>query len=415
MIALLALAFSGPVSADEGEIRKELQMLRKRVEELEGKLKERETGKKPQLALPESEKKGVAEILMEKFGTLSIHGGAVGFYQGNNETQFDGTTIENNNGLGYVADLELAFKPIERGEVYVRLHAGRGKGADRDLEDLLFANLNTIADDNPEDESDHFDLLEAYYTQTFWDEKAFLLIGKTEPVILIDDNAFANAEDVQFVGKPFVNDPVLDSEDEFGPLFAGSVSMFENLAFVLLYQSITAGGSKSEYDKVFNEPFIAAQLVYSPTISGFEGNYRLYAWVALYDHPKLTDEEKSEKGWGVGVSFDQKVHSKIGLFLRAGYHNETVYDVPWFWSIGSELMGLVPGREEDTIGIGLAGLIGNDDLEFHDTEYHLEAYYRIALGEYFSITPDLQYVVNPRGDCHGDDVFAGMLRAVVAF
>ena len=74
-------------------------------------------------------------------------------------------------------------------------------------------------------------------TQSFWDEKAFLLIGKTEPVILIDDNAFANAEDVQFVGKPFVNDPVLDSEDEFGPLFAGSVSMFENLAFVLLYQN----------------------------------------------------------------------------------------------------------------------------------------------------------------------------------
>ena len=38
LIPLLALAFSGPVSADEGEIRKELQMLRKRVEELEGKL-----------------------------------------------------------------------------------------------------------------------------------------------------------------------------------------------------------------------------------------------------------------------------------------------------------------------------------------------------------------------------------------
>jgi carbohydrate-selective porin OprB len=32
-----------------------------------------------------------------------------------------------------------------------------------------------------------------------------------------------------------------------------------------------------------------------------------------------------------------------------------------------------------------------------------------------AITPDLQYVVNPLGDSHNDDVFAAMLRAELSF
>jgi carbohydrate-selective porin OprB len=37
------------------------------------------------------------------------------------------------------------------------------------------------------------------------------------------------------------------------------------------------------------------------------------------------------------------------------------------------------------------------------------------ISEYLSVTPDLQYVINPLGNSHNDDVFAGMLRAYLSF
>ncbi len=416
--AVFLFGHESAAKANEADILKEIEQLKLRIAQLEEKLKERPAEETTWQEESESEK-GAKDVLEEKLGTLSIHGGVVGYYQGASKSKIGGTHFGNPDGAGFAADLEFSFEPIENGEFFLRLHAGEGDGADRQLEEAgaLFADLNTINDDNPGDGG--FDLLECFYTHRFLDERFFFSIGKTEPVVFIDDNAFANDEVGQFVGKPFVNDPVLDSEDEFGPLAAFGFWPSDCFSLVALIQSSSHSlaaqdQQKDVWDDIFEKPLFAGQLTYSPAFQKLQGTYRLYGWVQTYDHPEVTGNGTDE-GWGLGLSCDQQISEKVGLFGRFGYHNDEVYEVPWFYSLGTAITGLIPSREEDEIGFGFAGLKANDDLPDDGTEFHLEGYYKSVLSEYLALTLDLQYVVNPLGDSSNDDVFAGMVRGEFSF
>jgi len=184
------------------------------------------------------------------------------------------------------------------------------------------------------------------------------------------------------------------------------------------FGSLSIHGSIVGYWQGANEPEIGERA----------GHYRVYAWDATYDHPDLTHPDTDKPGWGVGLSLDQEISEKVGVFARFAYNNKHVYPVEWFWSLGAGLKGVVPTRGDDVLGIGIAGLVATGDLDKatadtgflltgdnEGTEYHLEAYYRIAISEHVAITPDVQYVVNPLGDSHNDDVLAAMLRAELSF
>ena len=324
---------------------------------------------------------------------------------------------------------------VEDGEFFVRIHAGNGTGADRggrgkSPADVLLANLNTVADDNSDEGSDSgIRLLEAHYTHGFFDGQLTVTGGKGEQLGFLDDNAFANDEGRQFVGKPFVNNTVLDSENEFTPLIGVRFTPVEILALSLVGASTSrpyvegsplAGDSKSKYDNVFSTPFVGGQVALSPKFGGLEGNYRLYGWYAGYDHARLDRDRnfiagEKDKGWGVGISADQQLSEMIGLFGRAAYNNEDVYVVKWEASGGLNVKGLIPGRDEDEIGLGIAALVPDSRFARDDPEVHLELYYRIAVTENLAFTPDLQYVFNPGGNSDNDGVFAGMIRGEFNF
>jgi carbohydrate-selective porin OprB len=158
----------------------------------------------------------------------------------------------------------------------------------------------------------------------------------------------------------------------------------------------------------------------SPKFGEREGNYRLYGWYAGYNHSKLDSDRnpidgKKDKGWGVGVSADQQITQMIGLFGRFGWNNDDVYVVQWEASGGVNLKGIIPGRDEDNLGLGFAALAPGDRYRQNDPEYHLELYYRIAVTENLAFTPDLQYVWNPGGDSSNDPIFAGLVRGEFNF
>ena len=444
-IVLIALIFitvlSGRASADNAAVLKEIQSLKERIEELEEKLEEQESLSKRQAAKTEvGIEDKIGEALEERFGTLEIHGGAILYYQDSQADELDGENADSPSGAGFVANLEFTWHPalpvVEDGEFYVRIHAGNGTGADRTggggikPADVLLGNLNTIADDNSDEDDDTgLRLLEAHYTHHFFDEMLSVTAGKVGQLAFLDDNAFANDEGVQFVGKPFVNNTVLDSENEYTPLIGVKIQPVELLSLTLIGASTSrpnvedtplSDSSKSKYDNVFSTPFIGGQLTLSPKFGELEGNYRLYGWLASYDHSKLDADRnfidgQKDEGWGIGVSADQQITEMIGLFGRFGWNNEDVYVVKWEASGGVNLTGLIPGRDEDTIGIGFAGLVPDSRYTADDPEYHLEVYYRIAVTENLAFTPDIQYVWNPGGDSDNDGVFAGMVRAEFNF
>jgi len=431
----------GGALADTASVLKEIQALKERIAELEQRLEEQEQlAKRRELKAEKVRDEKIAEALEERFGTLEIHGGAILYYQDGRADDLAGERAASPSGAGFAADLELTWKPslpvVEEGEFFVRIHAGSGSGADRrgggkvKPADVLLANLNTIADDNSDEGDDTgLRLLEAHYTHHFLDEKLSITGGKAEPLGFLDDNAFANDEGRQFLGKPFVNNSVLDSENEYTPLIGIQFKPVEMLSFSLVGASTSrplvegsplADSAKSKYDNVFSTPFVGGQLTVSPKFGGLEGNYRFYGWYAGYDHAKLDADRnfiagQKDEGWGLGISADQKLTETIGLFSRLGWNNEEVYVVKWEASGGLNVKGLIPGRTEDEIGIGLAALVPDRRFRADDPEYHLEAYYRIAVTENLAFTPDVQYVWNPGGDADNDPVFATTLRAEFGF
>lgn len=416
MFCFTCLAESSP---DIANLYKELEELRKRVNELEEKI-EREEAKGKEI---EETRKEVDRI-RERLGSISIHGGVVTYYQAGSsaDVRVDNEWMHfpNPDSAGYVADIEFGFRPIETGSFYLRIHAGEGNGADEGLEEAgaLFADLNTINDDNPD--GSEIDLLEAYYTQSLFNDMLSISIGKTEPFVFVDDNEFANDENSQFVGKPFVNNPMFDSEDEYGPIIAVNFSPLERLTFTALYQSSSwprneEGKQKDNWSNFFRRPLFAGQVKYSPTIRGMDGNYRIYGWVQTYEHEKIGNKTGTDEGWGVGISLDQYITDNIGVFGRFGYQNDEVYEAPIFYSMGAVFKGIVPTRKKDEIGIAFAGLKANNALDHHDTEFHTEAYYRFCISDNMAVTCDIQHVANPRGDTANDNMWAGMVRGEFGF
>ena len=442
-MVLLALLFiagtSGRALADNATILKEIQSMKERIEELEQKLEEQESLAKRQAAKTEKNiEDKIGESLEERFGTLEIHGGAILYYQDSRTDELDGAKANSPSGAGFTADLELTWKPalplVEDGKFYVRIHAGDGTGADRGGQpnnpvNVLLANLNTIADDNSGGNDTGLDLLEAHYTHEFFDKTLSVTGGKAKNLLFLDGNAFANNDKKQFVGKPFVNNSVLDSESEYTPLLGGEFKPVELLALSVVGTSTSRPNvegtplentAKSKYDNVFSTPFLGSQLTVSPKFGELEGNYRLYGWYAGYNHSKLDSDRnpidgRKAKGWGVGVSADQQITPMIGLFGRFGWNNDDVYLVGWEASGGVNLKGLIPGRNEDNLGLGFAALTPGDRYSENDPEYHLELYYRIAVTENLAFSPDLQYVWNPGGDSSNDGIFAGMIRGEFNF
>ena len=442
-ILLCALLFltgiSGRALADNATIQKEIQSLKERIEELEQKLGEQEVAAKKESAKTEKTiEEKIGEALEERFGTLEIHGGAVLYYQDSQVHQLNDENADSPSGAGFAADLELTWKPAlplaEDGQFYARVHAANGSGADRGGRDnnpvnVLLGNLNTIADDDSgEGLETGIKMLEAFYTQGFWGQKLQVSVGKTEQLRFLDQNAFANDQHAQFVGKPFVNSTVLDSENLYTMLAGAEFKPIELVSLSVVGASTSRPNvegtpledtSKSKYDNVFSTPFLGGQATVSPKFGELEGNYRLYGWYAGYNHSKLDSDRnftgQKDKGWGIGVSADQQVTPMIGLFGRFGWNNDDVYVVGWEASGGVNLKGLIPGRDEDNLGIGFAALIPGNRYAQNDPEYHLELYYRIAVTENLAFSPDLQYVWNPGGDSSNDAIFAGMLRGEFNF
>ena len=364
---------------------------------------------------------GIKKAFENRFGPLSIGFRAVGYYQGANNVTIGRQEITDIRGAGYTLDLMLTWNPIATGEFHMRVHNGYGKGADSYLGDFLLANLNTIADDNYA-YGDGIQIIEAYYTQKFLNDHLYFTIGKTDSETFIDLNAFANDEYTQFVGKPFVNSPLLDTSNNYIPTLAIGGSILKELELVVLAQTMNRPNSVAFEEtgvgqNFFDDPGFSAQMTYSPKLRGLEGNYRLLGSWNSYGFKYPDGQQDQGTTWGVGLSLDQKVHEKVGLFARVGYGRKSTFGLGWYWSGGAQLTGILPSRYRDVLGMGISGLAYTQ--EFHGkssgTSTHMEAYYRIALNDYFAITPDIQCVIAPGENSENGTIVAGMLRAEFRF
>lgn len=112
---------------------------------------------------------------------------------------------------------------------------------------------------------------------------------------------------------------------------------------------------------------------------------------------------------GAYLVFDQLLHKEeqdpddtqgLGLFAQLGIADEDLSAVEYHVGLGAQWQGLVPGRDDDVLGLmaSWASLSDEPGAGFTDgAELAVELFYRVQLGPLVVLKPDLQYIANPGG------------------
>jgi porin len=133
---------------------------------------------------------------------------------------------------------------------------------------------------------------------------------------------------------------------------------------------------------------------------------------------KAADGSPMQLGGNRGLYFiaEQSVHGepsvdeqRLGLstFLRVGVANGRLNQLSSYVGGGMTYTGLFSGREADQIGLAFARARNGDDFlrasladgtEVDRSETSIELTYNLSVSEWFSIQPEIQYIINPGTD-----------------
>ncbi|MEK7711089.1 MAG: carbohydrate porin [Planctomycetota bacterium] len=289
------------------------------------------------------------------------------------------------------------------------------------------------------------DVLEFWIEQSFLGDKLRVQVGKINLTNEFLTNAYANDETAQFLNYALVvPQQVPIPGDAWGHLGAQAVLSPTDW----LYLSAGVADAQADYRETgLNTAFHGEDYFFgifefglTPTLSttrgNHSGNYRFGVWYDPQPKPKFFDDSDEFAGpipykrddVGFYTSFDQLVFKEnrddddkqgIGVFLRYGFAHAEVNELEHFWSAGAQYQGLLPTRDEDVIGFGVAqGIVSRfvDRIgEKPRRETVLELYYNVQVTPWLNVSPDLQIILDPGGRGDGSDAFVAGLRIQASF
>ncbi len=285
------------------------------------------------------------------------------------------------------------------------------------------------------------DVWELYYEQSFFDDKAFLRIGKVDLTGgfecrscpgSFDGNMFANDETGQFLNDSLTNNPTIPFPDP-----GLGIILHVQPTHWLYLSAAVADADADVRETGFNTAFHGPSNTFSIFEAGLlpymllgnaapKGVYRIGMWYDPQLKERLDESGCKRDDVGFYISADQmiwKLNSDedstqgIGIFGRYGIANADVNEIKSFWSAGVQCHGLIPGRDEDIMSFGVGqGRLSRQSEDFttsHETV--LEWYYKIAITPWLHVSPDVQYIMNPGGDASVKDAVVIGFRVGLTF
>lgn len=256
------------------------------------------------------------------------------------------------------------------------------------------------------------DVMELWLEETRdlpWNNSQLIVTGgKINSTNYTDTNAYANDENSQFISGPFVNNAAYNRY-EFTPgiratvtnILPDSWSDTVRADFTFVGQSRDDSGAN-----IFSDPFLVMSFdVYAYLFADKETHLNFYGWNT--GNPPGTP--KHQNNWlGFGLSFDQEITDKIGIFARYGL-NEKKKDnmnspMPHqAFSFGTQILDPLGINENDALGIAYGWVNVYRDDSIDSTRYlpeHLvEIYYKHQF-EGIAITPFVQIIANGSADAN---------------
>ncbi len=311
------------------------------------------------------------------------------------------------------------------GEFFIYGQNGHGKGFD----------VNPAGDALPIsniDARDFTQISQFGFQQSFLGEKARIRLGKQDVNAIFDVNHFGG----DFVFPAYTLIPTVPMPTFPAPALGTSIFV-EPAGWLSLGMGIYDGDPQVEslgFDTTFDGKggyFSISEAAWKP---GFglqnqdAGNYRLGLWYHSGDFAATGDGSNSKEfsdNYGFYLMFEQLVFKEqlnesddqgLGVFFQFGWAPSDRNPIWRYMGAGFSYKGLLGGREDDTLNVGLnySWLAGNDPAGNSRTHLvNIEVFYIVRLTSWLSLQPDIQYYDNPEED-HRNGFTAG-LRWILQF
>lgn len=188
-------------------------------------------------------------------------------------------------------------------------------------------------------------------------------------------------------------------------------------------------GFKTAFDKEGGLVNVA-EINLNPEIKGHAGQYKTGFWLHSGDKEELPiseDEDYTPRTFGSNKGFyiaaEQNLYQEkkdpsqgLGILGQYGWSPQNRNEITNYYGVGLKYNGLIPKRDSDEIGIGLASVHFSNRSELMNnqkSESVIEIYNKIQLTPWFALQPDLQLVIHPNGNEKSTNVFG--LRTIITF
>ncbi len=268
------------------------------------------------------------------------------------------------------------------------------------------------------DADDFTQLSELWYRHSFDDDRVWLKLGKQETNA---DFAFVE-HGVEFIlSSPGFSPtiPLVTFPDPDWGLSAG-VTVTDWLSVNAgIFQGRPDGGRSlaKTLDNLYG-PMVMLEPTVHYQWRGELGHLRIGGWWNGDRFDELDESNPSPgtfgENYGGYVTLEQGVWSvedgaSIGVFGQYGWSPEDRNEAAQYIGAGIFCSGVVPGRDDDSFGLGVFHVALSDEGGFAEgEETAVELFYKAQLTGWLSIKPDVQYISNPGGTTNDDAVAVGI-------
>ena len=317
-------------------------------------------------------------------------------------------------------DLNLTFDPkallgIEGGTFFVQYHSLHGPNGSADVGSLQACSS---IDGDPYD-----DLGEVWYEQKLLHDHLRLKIGQ------VDANAefaFATAAH-EFINASAGFSPALVGFATY-PKPALSINLFAYpTEWLYAGAGAYADNNRDLSGRSFERPYLLGEIGFTHKGTRRLGPGRLAVgcWHETEELDKF-DGGRRDGTTGFYCVAEQQVWKElpanrddaqgISIFVQHGWADAQVSAIEHHIGVGISAVGLVPGRDEDALGIYWTTALTSrvSGAGFQRDETCVECFYSLHLARFFSLKPDLQWIAHPGGHASTETAWVATLRATTA-
>lgn len=157
-----------------------------------------------------------------------------------------------------------------------------------------------------------------------------------------------------------------------------------------------------------------AAMTYSPTIKGLgSGQYS----ILLYNQPGVKLQPETTNGWSLNLS--QNIGEKFSIFAKINGVSGNTATINQSWVLGGVYNNPLDRNPLDQIGLAFAynkideKAVGSDI--YHNSEKIIEAYWAWGISKWMTITPDIQFYIDPAENPKSDYATVFTLRSTFFF